>query len=77
MIRRSYFSFTFILLTGLLALTVWLDKVTHPLSTAPELDFYQQPDYIIEHISGLRVEHEKPFTVFSTQRKCFITSTRI
>jgi lipopolysaccharide export system protein LptC len=59
MIRRSYFSFTFILLTGLLALTVWLDRVTQPLSMAPELDFYQQPDYIIEHISGLRVEHEK------------------
>lgn len=59
MIHRSYFCFTFILLAGLFALTVWLDKVTQPLSMAPELDFYQQPDYIIEHISGLRVEHEK------------------
>jgi lipopolysaccharide export system protein LptC len=59
MIHRSYFSFTFILLVGLFALTVWLDKVTQPLSMAPELDFYQQPDYVIERTSGLRVEHEK------------------
>ncbi len=71
MIRRSYFSFTFILLTGLLALTIWLDRVTQPLSTAPELDFYQQPDYIIEHISGLRVEHEKTVHRFFHAKKMF------
>ncbi len=71
MIRRSYFSFTFILLAGLIALTIWLDSVIQPLSTAPELDFYQQPDYIIAHISGLRVEHEKNTHRFFHAKKMF------
>lgn len=59
MVRRSYFSFTFILLIALFAITVWLDKVTYPTSTTNNLDFDHQPDYIIENISGLRVEHDK------------------
>ena len=59
MFRRPYFSFSFILLIGLVVLTLWLDEVTKPLSTTTDAYFYQAPDYIIESISGLRVEHDK------------------
>jgi len=59
MVRRSYFSFTFILLITLFAITVWLDKITYPTSNSSDLDFHHLPDYILENISGLRVEHDK------------------
>lgn len=71
MIRRSYFSFTFVLFALLIALTVWLDRVTQPLLNAPELNFYQQPDYIIEQITGLRVEHDKAIHRFFYAEKLF------
>ncbi|GJL74075.1 MAG TPA: LPS export ABC transporter periplasmic protein LptC [Nitrosomonas sp.] len=57
MFRRSYFNFYFILFIGLGALTFWLDKVTKPLSTETGTDFLQLPDYIIEDLSGLRIDH--------------------
>ena len=59
MFRRPYFSFSTILLIGLVALTVWLDQLTKPLSPATDTAFYDEPDYIIENISGLRIEHNK------------------
>ncbi|MCP5245603.1 MAG: LPS export ABC transporter periplasmic protein LptC [Burkholderiales bacterium] len=59
MFRRPYFSFSTILLIGLVALTLWLDEVTKPLSPTTDADFYDEPDYIIENISGLRIEHDK------------------
>lgn len=58
MIRRPYFGFSFILFICLAALIVWFEKVTQPLSTVPGADFYQQPDYVIENISGSRVDHD-------------------
>jgi len=59
MIRRSYFSVIFILLASLIAITIWLDKITHPVPGADNFDFLHEPDYIIENISGFRVEHDK------------------
>ncbi|SFK34867.1 lipopolysaccharide export system protein LptC [Nitrosomonas aestuarii] len=58
MFRRSYFNFYLILFIGLGALTFWLDKVTKPLSTETGTDFFQLPDYIIEDLSGLRIDHD-------------------
>ena len=57
MFRRSYFSFSLIVIIGFAALTLWLDNVTKPLPQQTDANLYQQPDYIIENISGLRVEH--------------------
>lgn len=59
MIRRSYFSFTFMLLVGLAVLTLWLDKMTLPKTSSSDTEIYQEPDYIIENLSGLRVEYNK------------------
>jgi len=69
MVRRSYFSFTIILLFVLAGITIWLDKVTYPTSTTGNFDFYHQPDYIIENISGLRVEHDKAIHRFFHAKK--------
>ncbi|MCP5242314.1 MAG: LPS export ABC transporter periplasmic protein LptC [Burkholderiales bacterium] len=57
MFRRLNFSFSFIVLLGLTALALWFDNVTEPLPSSTDSDLYQQPDYIAENISGLRVEY--------------------
>lgn len=58
MIRRPYFGFSLILFICLAVLIIWYDKIAQPLSTAPDADFFQQPDYIIENISGSRIDHD-------------------
>ncbi|SER32415.1 lipopolysaccharide export system protein LptC [Nitrosomonas sp. Nm51] len=57
MFRRQSFSFSFIVLVGLTALILWFDNVTERLPSGADGDLYQQPDYIAENISGLRVEY--------------------
>ncbi|MCB1934396.1 MAG: LPS export ABC transporter periplasmic protein LptC [Nitrosomonas sp.] len=69
MIHRSYFSMIFILLTSLIAVTIWLDKITQPISGTDNFDFFHEPDYIIENISGFRVEHDKSVHRFFHARK--------
>lgn len=59
MIRTPYFSFSFILFISLAAIVFWLDQMIQPTSTTLDAALYQQPDYIIENISGLRVDHDK------------------
>ncbi len=59
MFRRHYFSFFFTVVIGLAVLTLLLDHVTKPLPQSVDLDLPYQPDYVIENISGLRVEHSK------------------
>lgn len=56
--RRPYFGFSIVLLTCLAAFISWLGKFGEPLSTTPGVDFFRQPDYIIENISGARVDHD-------------------
>jgi len=59
MFRRHYFSFFFIVVIGLAALTILLDQITKPSQQPTDSDLHHQPDYIIENISGLRIDHTK------------------
>ncbi|SEM91897.1 LPS export ABC transporter periplasmic protein LptC [Nitrosomonas marina] len=69
MFRRSNFNFSFIALIGLAALALWLDNITEPLSPGADDEPYQQPDYIVENISGLRMEHAQSIQhVFHAQK---------
>ncbi len=57
--RRFHFSFPLILLVSLALLTFWLDRATLPRTTVSDDDFYLNPDYIVENISGIRMDHQR------------------
>ncbi len=57
MSSRLHLSFPLILLILLASLTFWLDQAVQPLATAQD-DVYRNPDYIVEDISGIRMNHE-------------------
>jgi lipopolysaccharide export system protein LptC len=59
MISRPHIGFPLILFASLVLLTFWLDQVTRPLEPANGDDLYLNPDYIVEDLSGIRMEHER------------------
>ena len=59
MINRLHISFPLIVLVVLALLTVWLDRITHPPEHAKDGDMYRNPDYIVEDLSGIRMEYDQ------------------
>lgn len=59
MISRPHMSFPLILFIVLALLTFWLDRITRPLEQTRDDDLYRNPDYIVEDLSGIRMDHER------------------
>ncbi len=59
MINRLYISFPLILFILLVLLTFWLDRITRPPEQIKDGDLYRDPDYIVENLSGIRMDHEQ------------------
>lgn len=59
MISRLHISFPLILFILLILLTFWLDQVTRPPERGKDDDLYRTPDYIVENLSGIRMDHER------------------
>ncbi|MEK6735160.1 MAG: LPS export ABC transporter periplasmic protein LptC [Pseudomonadota bacterium] len=59
MTGRAYFSFPLIFFVILVVLTVWLDRITQPTQSASDAHFYHHPDYIVEDLSGIRMDYER------------------
>lgn len=55
--RHYHISFPLLFLAILAALTFWLDQAVQPAATLQINGSEQRPDYILEDISGLRVNH--------------------
>ncbi len=55
--RHYHISFPLIFLALLAALTFWLDQAAQPSSAYQNNEQDQQPDYIFEDISGVRMDH--------------------
>ncbi|HLP81009.1 MAG TPA: LPS export ABC transporter periplasmic protein LptC [Nitrosomonas sp.] len=71
MINRPHISFPLIVLVVLGLLTVWLDRVTHPPEHAKDGDLYHTPDYIVEDLSGIRMEYDREILRKFTAHKLF------
>ncbi len=54
---RRHISFSLILFIFLMLITWWLDQITRPPEQTKDSDLYQNPDYIVENLSGIRMEH--------------------
>lgn len=59
MISRLHISFPFVLITILVFVTLWLDRVTRPPEQTRDDDLYRNPDYIVEDFSGIRMDYER------------------
>ena len=59
MISRLHISFPLILFILLILLTFWLDQVTRPPERSKDDDLYRTPDYIVENLSGIRMDYER------------------
>lgn len=59
MISRLHLSFPLIFFILLILLTFWLDQITRPPARSKDDDFYRTPDYIVENLSGIRMDHER------------------
>lgn len=66
---RAYFSSPLIFLIILVLLTFWLDLLTRPSEQNKNDNVYPNPDYIVEGLSGIRVDHERDIQrEFSAQK---------
>ncbi|WP_295627019.1 LPS export ABC transporter periplasmic protein LptC [uncultured Nitrosomonas sp.] len=59
MSKHPYFSSPLIFFIILILLTFWLDLLTRPLEQNKNDNVYLNPDYIVEDLSGIRVDHER------------------
>lgn len=59
MISRLHISFPVVLFILLILLTFWLDQITRPPERGKDDDLYRTPDYIVENLSGIRMDHER------------------
>ncbi len=59
MYKRRHLSLPLIIFVALISLTYWLDQATLPQTLTPENALYQEPDYIVENISGIRQDYEQ------------------
>lgn len=57
--RHYHISFLLLFLAILAALTFWLDQAIQPAKTLQVNGQSQRPDYILEDISGLRINHQQ------------------
>lgn len=69
--NRLHISSPLILLILLALLTFWLDRVTRPSERAGGDDLYVNPDYIVEDISGIRMDHEREIQRKFTAERLF------
>ena len=59
MYKHRHLSLPLIIFVALIALTYWLDQTTLSQTLTPENALYQEPDYIVENISGIRQDYEQ------------------
>jgi lipopolysaccharide export system protein LptC len=71
MISRLHISFPLIFFVLLALLTVWLDQITLPPEQTGEDDLYLNPDYIVEDLTGIRMDHERAIQRKFTAKKLF------
>lgn len=71
MINRPHISFPLILFVVLVLLTIWLDRITRPPEHTKDGDLYRNPDYIVEDLSGSRMEYDQEIHRKFTARKLF------
>jgi lipopolysaccharide export system protein LptC len=71
MFSRVHISLPLIFFIFLLLLTFWLDQVTRPPEQNKDDNLYRNPDYIVEDLSGIRIEHEKAIQRKFTAEKLF------
>ncbi len=71
MFSRLHISFPLILFIFLVLLTFWLDRITRPPEQTRDDDLYRNPDYIVEDLSGIRVEYERAVQRKFTAKKLF------
>lgn len=71
MINRPHISFPLLVLVILALLTMWLDRITRPPEHTRDGDLYRNPDYIVEDISGIRMEYDQEIHRKFTARKLF------
>ena len=67
--RYLSFSFPFILIAALALIMFGLNYVVVPPMTAQNDDLFNQPDYIVENLSGIQMNHESDIQhVFSAEK---------
>ena len=71
MFSRLHISFPLIFFIFLLLLTFWLDRITRPPEQTKDDDLYRNPDYIVEDLSGIRIEHERAIQRKFAAKKLF------
>lgn len=71
MTSRLHLSFPLILLIFLFLLTFWLDLVTRPSEQTRSNDLYRNADYIVEDLSGIRIDHERAIQRKFAAKKLF------
>jgi len=71
MISRLHIRFPLILFILLALLTLWLDRITRPSEQTSDDDLYPNPDYIVEDLSGIRMDHERAIQRRFTAKKLF------
>jgi lipopolysaccharide export system protein LptC len=59
MFKHLHLSFPLVVFVTLILLTYWLDQATHPQTLITDDALYQNPDYIVKNISGIRKDHER------------------
>ncbi|MBS0587689.1 LPS export ABC transporter periplasmic protein LptC [Nitrosomonas sp.] len=59
----------FLILLG--ALTFWLDRVTRPPEQIKDSDLNRNPDYIVENLSGIRMDYAREIERKFTAEKLF------
>ena len=57
MSSRLRFGSPLILMILLIVLTIWLDRMTRPPEQTKDDNLYRNPDYIVEDLSGIRMEY--------------------
>ncbi|MBA3754937.1 MAG: LPS export ABC transporter periplasmic protein LptC [Nitrosomonas sp.] len=71
MISRLHISFPLVLFILLILLTFWLDQITRPPEQAKDDGLYRNPDYIVENLSGIRMDHERTIQRKFAAKKLF------
>lgn len=71
MISRLQISFPLALFILLMFLTFWLDRITRPPEQTKSDDWYSNPDYIVEELSGIRMDHDRMVKRQFTANKLF------
>jgi lipopolysaccharide export system protein LptC len=71
MIHRLRISFPLIFFAFLILATIWLDQLTRPSEKTKGDDTYRYPDYIVEDLSGTRMDHERTIQRKFSAKKLF------